>query len=111
MSFERPYEGIKIVDMSQGIAGPYCAMLLAQHGAEVIKVEPHQGDWSRMLGTPTNDHTEFSFVANMGKRSLAIDLKSRGAPKSSMPWWRKRMFFLKASVRALLIVWVLVTSV
>ncbi|MCS5606167.1 MAG: CoA transferase, partial [Alphaproteobacteria bacterium] len=43
MSFERPYEGIKIVDMSQGIAGPYCAMLLAQHGAEVIKVEPHQG--------------------------------------------------------------------
>ena len=81
MSFERPYEGIKIVDMSQGIAGPYCAMLLAQHGAEVIKVEPHQGDWSRMLGTPTNDHTEFSFVANMGKRSLAIDLKSRDAPE------------------------------
>ncbi len=81
MSFERPYEGIKIVDMSQGIAGPYCAMLLAQHGADVIKVEPHQGDWSRMLGTPTNDHTEFSFVANMGKRSLAIDLKSQEAPK------------------------------
>ena len=90
MSFERPYEGIKIVDMSQGIAGPYCAMLLAQHGAEVIKVEPHQGDWSRMLGTPTNDHTEFSFVANMGKRSLAIDLKSRDAPKiidALVDWW------------------------
>ena len=81
MSFDRPYEGIKVVDMSQGIAGPYCAMLLAQHGADVIKVEPHQGDWSRMLGTPTNDHTEFSFVANMGKRSLAIDLKSSDAPK------------------------------
>ena len=80
MSFERPYEGIKVVDLSQGIAGPYCAMLLAQHGADVIKVEPHQGDWARMLGTPVHDHTEFSFVSNMGKRSLAIDLKSEEAP-------------------------------
>jgi crotonobetainyl-CoA:carnitine CoA-transferase CaiB-like acyl-CoA transferase len=80
MSFERPYEGIKVVDLSQGIAGPYCAMLLAQHGADVIKVEPHQGDWARMLGTPVHDHTESSFVSNMGKRSLAIDLKSEEAP-------------------------------
>ncbi|MBT4485965.1 MAG: CoA transferase, partial [Rhodospirillaceae bacterium] len=54
-------------------------MLLAQHGADVIKVEPHQGDWSRGLGTPNHDHTEYSFVANMGKRSLAIDLKSNEA--------------------------------
>ncbi|MEQ9126242.1 MAG: CoA transferase, partial [Alphaproteobacteria bacterium] len=37
MSYERPYEGLKVVDLSQGIAGPYCAMLLAQWGAEVIK--------------------------------------------------------------------------
>ncbi len=80
MSFERPYEGIKVVDMSQGVAGPYCAMLLAQNGADVIKVEPHQGDWTRMLGTPVHDHTEYSFGSNMGKRSLAIDLKNEEAP-------------------------------
>jgi len=80
MSFERPYEGIKVVDMSQGVAGPYCAMLLAQHGADVIKVEPHAGDWSRMLGPQHHNHTEFSFGPNMGKRSLAIDLKSAEAP-------------------------------
>ncbi len=79
MNSERPYEGIKVVDLSQGIAGPYCAMLLAQHGADVIKVEPHQGDWARMLGPRNHDHTEFSFAANMGKRSLAIDLKSEEA--------------------------------
>lgn len=80
MSFERPYEGIKVVDMSQGIAGPYCAMLLAQHGADVIKVEPPQGDWARSLGASNGNHTEYSFIANFGKRSLAIDLKSAEAP-------------------------------
>lgn len=76
MSFEKPYEGIRVVDLSQGVAGPYCAMLLAQYGAEVIKVEPHGGDWSRQLGPPQGDHTTFSFIANLGKRSIALDLKS-----------------------------------
>ncbi|MFP6709442.1 MAG: CoA transferase, partial [Alphaproteobacteria bacterium] len=71
MSCDRPYEGIKVVDLSQGIAGPYCGMLLAQHGADVIKVEPLQGDWARVLGTPTSDHTEFSYLGSLGKRSLA----------------------------------------
>ena len=81
MNPERPYEGIKVVDLSQGIAGPYCAMLLAQHGADVIKVEPLQGDWARALGSPVSDHTEFSFIGSLGKRSLALDLKSHEAPK------------------------------
>ena len=49
MSFERPYEGLKVVDLSQGVAGPYCATLLARQGADVIKVEPLEGDWSRTL--------------------------------------------------------------
>ncbi|MBT3330791.1 MAG: CoA transferase [Rhodospirillaceae bacterium] len=75
MSFERPFEGIKVVDLSQGIAGPYCGMLLAQHGADVIKVEPLHGDWARVLGPAPANHTEFSFIGSLGKRSLAIDLK------------------------------------
>jgi len=75
MSFERPYEGIKVVDLSQGIAGPYCAMLLAQWGADVIKVEPPDGDWARILGPRYGDHTAFSIVGNLGKRSVALDLK------------------------------------
>ena len=79
MSFERPYEGLKVVDLSQGIAGPYCAMLLAQWGADVIKVEPPAGDWSRILGPRYGDHTAFSVVGNLGKRSLALDLKSEEA--------------------------------
>jgi crotonobetainyl-CoA:carnitine CoA-transferase CaiB-like acyl-CoA transferase len=75
MSFKRPYEGIKVVDLSQGIAGPYCAMLLAQWGADVIKVEPPDGDWARMLGPRYGDHTAFSVVGNLGKRCVVLDLK------------------------------------
>ena len=51
MSYDAPFAGLKVVDLSQGIAGPYCAMLLAQHGADVIKVEGiGDGDWARTLG-------------------------------------------------------------
>jgi len=76
MSFEKPYEGLRVVDFSQGVAGPYCAMLLGRHGADVIKVEPIDGDWSRMLAPVYGDHTAYSIPANIGKRSLAVDLKS-----------------------------------
>ncbi len=77
MSFERPYEGIRVVDMSQGVAGPYCGMLLAQHGADVIKVEPGDGDWARSLGQEYGDHSAFSIAANLGKRSIVADLKHK----------------------------------
>jgi crotonobetainyl-CoA:carnitine CoA-transferase CaiB-like acyl-CoA transferase len=76
MSFEKPYEGLKVVDLSQGVAGPYCAMLLGRHGADVIKVEPLEGDWSRMLGTIHGGNTSYSVAANLGKRAIAVDLKS-----------------------------------
>lgn len=76
MSYEAPFAGLKVVDLSQGVAGPYCAMLLAQYGANVIKVEPTDtGDWSRGLGTVYGDHTVYSIPANVGKRSIALDLK------------------------------------
>ena len=75
MSFEKPYAGLRVVDMSQGVAGPYCAMLLARHGAEVIKIEPPEGDWARSLGPQYGDHTAYSVPANLGKRSIVIDLK------------------------------------
>lgn len=77
MSYEAPFAGLKVIDLSQGIAGPYCAMLLAQYGADVIKVESiGEGDWARALGTRYGDHTAFSIIGNMGKRSAALNLKS-----------------------------------
>jgi crotonobetainyl-CoA:carnitine CoA-transferase CaiB-like acyl-CoA transferase len=77
MSYDAPFAGLKVVDLSQGIAGPYCAMLLAQHGADVIKVEGMgEGDWARTLGTRYGTHSAFSIIGNLGKKSLAVDLKS-----------------------------------
>ncbi len=77
MSYAEPFKGLKVVDLSQGVAGPYCAMMLAQYGANVLKVEPTDtGDWSRALGTIYGDHTAYSIPANLGKRSIALDLKS-----------------------------------
>src|ERR1044071_3847177 len=75
---ELPFEGVKVLDLSQGVAGPYCAMHLARHGADVIKVEPTgTGCWSRQLGKPTGDHTAHSVVVHRAKRSLAVDLKTK----------------------------------
>ena len=72
-----PFEGVKVLDLSQGVAGPYCGMHLARNGADVIKVEPPgSGCWSRQLGKWTGDHTAHSVIVNRAKRSLAVDLKT-----------------------------------
>lgn len=78
MSYAAAFAGLKVVDLSGGVAGPSCAMFLAQHGADVIKVEtPHNGgDWSRILGRRYADHSAYSLFGTMGKRSIALDLKT-----------------------------------
>lgn len=72
---EAPYRGLRVLDMGQGIASPYCGQLLALYGAEVVKLEPPEGDWSRRLGTTYGGHSALSAVFNRGKRSLCLDLK------------------------------------
>jgi len=71
-----PFKGLSVVDLSQGIAGPYCAQLLGLQGAEVVKVEPLEGDWLRPLGTPGRAMSALFAAFNRGKRSLAVDLKA-----------------------------------
>jgi formyl-CoA transferase len=70
----QPYQGLFVLDAAQGIAGPYCGMLLAAMGAEVVKLEPPKGDWSRGLTTREGSHSVMSSVFNRGKRSLVLDL-------------------------------------
>lgn len=73
--------GIKILDLSRVLAGPFCTQMLADLGAEVLKVEALQGDDTRRWGPPFRDGESAYFLsANRGKQSLAIDLKDpRGA--------------------------------
>lgn len=75
MSYDRPYDGLKVLDLSQGVAGPYCGSLMALYGADVVKVEPREGDWARRLGTDYQGHSVLDICGNRGKRSICLDLK------------------------------------
>jgi len=70
-------EGLKVVDLSVFLPGPYLTMALADHGAEVIKVEPPgEGDPGRHIGLSDGPSTVFFRNVNRGKKSVVIDLKS-----------------------------------
>jgi crotonobetainyl-CoA:carnitine CoA-transferase CaiB-like acyl-CoA transferase len=72
-------EGITVVDLSVFLPGPYLTMALADHGAEVIKVEPPgEGDPARHIGLSDGPSTVFFRNVNRGKKSVVIDLKSPG---------------------------------
>ena len=68
-----PYSGIRVLDLSQGFAGPYSTALLAMQGADVVKIEPPAGDWIREIGGGREGLTSWTIVANVGKRSACID--------------------------------------
>src|SRR6266705_4742253 len=71
-----PLADIRIIDLTQFLAGPFCTMLLADLGADVIKVEPPAGDSTRtMPGAVGTDSPSFNAV-NRGKRSVVINLKT-----------------------------------
>jgi len=57
-SLPQPLSGIRVVELALGVAGPYAGKLLADYGADVIKVEPPEGDWSRREGVRTGDRPE-----------------------------------------------------
>ena len=72
--------GIRVLDITQVMAGPYCAMLLCDMGADVIKVEPPAGDSTRrMAGARGGDSPGFNAV-NRGKRGIVVDIKHERGP-------------------------------
>ena len=74
----KPLDGVKVVDLTRHMAGPYATQMLSDFGADVIKVEsvPH-GDRSRRTGTAfSGDESGLFLIWNRGKRSLAIDMRS-----------------------------------
>ena len=69
-------DGLKVIDLSRVLGGPYCGQMLADHGAEVIKIEPPQGDETRLWGPPFDAEGISAYFAgiNRNKRKIALDL-------------------------------------
>ena len=76
MHDDQPLAGRLVLDMTQGIAGPYCGRLLAEHGARVIKLEPPQGDWIRKIGGGPGGQSVNYLYYNLGKEAVVLDLKT-----------------------------------
>jgi CoA:oxalate CoA-transferase len=77
-----PLEGVRVLDLTRFIAGPYCTMLLADQGADVVKVEPPSGEGTRSLAPFLGEEAISAYFLryNRSKRSLALDLRAPGGP-------------------------------
>lgn len=68
-------EGVRVLDLTQAYSGPFCTMHLADHGAEVIKIEPKHGDQTRSWGPFANDYSAYFAYINRNKLGMTLDLK------------------------------------
>ncbi len=88
--------GIRVIDLSRVLSGPYCTQMLADHGADVIKVEPPQGDETRGWGPPFQDGTASYFLGvNRNKRGVALDLTSSAGREALVALLDAPMFLSK----------------
>ena len=74
-----PLSGLKVLDLSRVLAGPFAGRLLADLGADVVKVEPPEGDVTRFWGRVKGGVPGFYHQQNAGKRNISIDLRAPGA--------------------------------
>ena len=73
----QPLQGIRVIDLTRVLSGPYCTMTLADLGAEIIKIEPLTGDDTRHWGPPfVNGESTYFLSVNRSKKSICLDLKT-----------------------------------
>src|SRR2546422_6492114 len=72
----KPLDGLRVIDLTQAMAAPYCTMNLADLGADVIKVEPPGGEEQRHGATSRHGHSGSFMAINRNKRGITLDLKT-----------------------------------
>jgi crotonobetainyl-CoA:carnitine CoA-transferase CaiB-like acyl-CoA transferase len=78
----QPLNGIRVLDLSRVLAGPYCTMVLGDLGADVIKVEPPEGDETRSWGPPfAGGESAYYLCVNRNKRGIVVNLKTEGGKR------------------------------
>jgi crotonobetainyl-CoA:carnitine CoA-transferase CaiB-like acyl-CoA transferase len=93
-----PLEGVRVLDLTSSLAGPYCTQILAALGADVVKVEhPGRGDEARAWGPPfAGGGSVMFFAANAGKRSLALDLSTRAGREALLRLAERSAVFIQS---------------
>ena len=79
----RPLDGIRVIDFTAFVAGPYATRLMADMGAEVIKIEPADGDTMRNAAPVVNGQSGFFTQLNLGKKSVVIEIEDNAGGISS----------------------------
>src|SRR5579872_2344782 len=93
-----PLDDIRVLDITQNVAGPYASMILADLGAEVIKVEPKEGDAARQWGPPFWNNESTTFLAlNRNKKSIFLDLKNEDDKRKLWDLLKDSHVFLESS--------------
>jgi crotonobetainyl-CoA:carnitine CoA-transferase CaiB-like acyl-CoA transferase len=78
---QSPLAGTRVLDLSRVVAGPFAGRMLSDLGADVVKLEPPEGDLTRVWGENRHGRSGFYFQQNTGKRNISVDLKAPGAPE------------------------------
>ena len=76
MSGRQPLQGVRVIDLTRMLSGPFCTMLLGDMGADVVKIEPAAGDSIRGIGAKINGMSWYFAAFNRNKRALKLDLRT-----------------------------------